>query len=1296
MSDEKKKKKLSDLPLRLSSEIVGNEVIPIVYLGEAYRLTLDELKTFIGVISGGSVDLTKVGSHVLPKATNTYDVGNAALHWRSLYAGSVNANTIYLGNTGFSLREADDKLHLTFGSNLTEYVATESDVKALLAQLEGKADSLSVLELSQRVGSVESKANSNASKINTLSAEATTTAKGLMSAADKRLLDKLGVFYESTDSDDVINKWKELEKFLEGLKETDSLATITAELQGQIDGLWGRNSFDDLFAGHAAADTMAVGELTVDKINGGTPVTSAVLGSHLGYINGALDVLDYVSMADVNKQVSDVKSWVGTNYATGASVVTLEGRMTSFEENYVHNDFFKSYTDRIEQNEKDIAGLESNYDGFMQEFVDVARDLETRKADKSSLSNYYTKSELHNVATTGDYNDLINKPEIPSLDDVLKKNDSALVGTGLEWAAGCLRVDGDIINNASDGYTAYSWGNHASAGYAKSSELGSFAKKNSLAASDIPDLSGTYQTKITSTNKLSSSLVSGLGAASGYGVSQNDFTASDGNLVVGAAVYSHVTNRLKGYATQSWVEDKKYLTGITSAQVTNALGYTPYNSTNPSGYYKSGDSPTFNTITLNGATLTLGTGVTLNDKNLAVAGSISEGGTLLSNKYQPIGNYQPAGDYLTSANIGTAINNAIANYGFATVATSGSYNDLTNKPFIPNIDTLINDGLATRYDVAEVNAKFANYLPLSGGAISGEAGALRIIRGGGDYASTIKFENSIKELGHLGISNSGDAILLDANGSNQKTLIHSGNIGSQSVNNALNLGGTPASHYATLGSSLSHYGILDAVPSYSVVGANYSGGNWLGYTYATEEHGGYVAGGVISAGTPSSGFQLNGSPNTDELYFRGRIYGKWGGWSQVAFTDSTVAAANSLVNVNGTPAISTSSFDTVNISGTVSITRSNADSTDVDQYGNIKFKTLSSVGVKDWSIQASNNGKLLVFKNTGQLLIGGANYTGDERLYVDGSVKVSESLYVNQMIESSYLRISTSIEVGKSISIGGDSVATVPYVDGLVSGLWSRNSFDELYATHVMSDTLAVEEMFTDKLTIGNAPIEYVVHEGLKLSTAIYIDGYSVALSNQLPTTTQKNNWNTAYGWGNHASAGYASFKNVDGHTFIKLSGGIESEDSWALRIGTDYFNGSTQYAVYANYGSGNVHLGTPNYRWNTVYAVTVNQSSDATLKDVIGDTSLTLSQIANAPAVSFTWKYNGKKDVGTLAQYWKDVLPEIVSGEEGSMGINYATLGVVSAIILARNVETHEQRISRLERENEELRKEILTLKNR
>lgn len=38
------------------------------------------------------------------------------------------------------------------------------------------------------------------------------------------------------------------------------------------------------------------------------------------------------------------------------------------------------------------------------------------------------------------------------------------------------------------------------------------------------------------------------------------------------------------------VDSKGYLTGITSSQVTGALGYTPYNSTNPNGYVTSSGS----------------------------------------------------------------------------------------------------------------------------------------------------------------------------------------------------------------------------------------------------------------------------------------------------------------------------------------------------------------------------------------------------------------------------------------------------------------------------------------------------------------------------------------------------------------------------------------------------------------------------------------------------------------------------------------------------------------------------------
>ncbi len=55
----------------------------------------------------------------------------------------------------------------------------------------------------------------------------------------------------------------------------------------------------------------------------------------------------------------------------------------------------------------------------------------------------------------------------------------------------------------------------------------------------------------------------------------SDLTNDSGFITVSA---------LSGYATESWVTNKGYITGISSSDVTTALGYTPYNSTNPNGY----------------------------------------------------------------------------------------------------------------------------------------------------------------------------------------------------------------------------------------------------------------------------------------------------------------------------------------------------------------------------------------------------------------------------------------------------------------------------------------------------------------------------------------------------------------------------------------------------------------------------------------------------------------------------------------------------------------------------------------
>lgn len=54
---------------------------------------------------------------------------------------------------------------------------------------------------------------------------------------------------------------------------------------------------------------------------------------------------------------------------------------------------------------------------------------------------------------------------------------------------------------------------------------------------------------------------------------------------------------LNGYATQLWVTGRGYITGINGADVVMALGYTPYNATNPSGYITSADIPTLEDLT---------------------------------------------------------------------------------------------------------------------------------------------------------------------------------------------------------------------------------------------------------------------------------------------------------------------------------------------------------------------------------------------------------------------------------------------------------------------------------------------------------------------------------------------------------------------------------------------------------------------------------------------------------------------------------------------------------------------------
>ena len=157
----------------------------------------------------------------------------------------------------------------------------------------------------------------------------------------------------------------------------------------------------------------------------------------------------------------------------------------------------------------------------------------------------------------------------------------------------------------------------------------------------------------------------------------------------------------------------------------------------------------------------------------------------------------------------------------------------------------------------------------------------------------------------------------------------------------------------------------------------------------------------------------------------------------------------------------------------------------------------------------------------------------------------------------------------------------------------------------------------------------------------------------------------------------------------------------------------NTNYRLYVNGSSfiynslivrESVGIGTssPQYSLDvtgTIYATgSVTTLSDARKKDVLGEKAIGVEQIAGAPAVQFLWKDEQRRkegvQVGSIAQYWQQVLPEVVMDRGGELSMQYGVAAMVSAIVTARKVVDHERRIAELERENERLKTEIEQLR--
>lgn len=156
------------------------------------------------------------------------------------------------------------------------------------------------------------------------------------------------------------------------------------------------------------------------------------------------------------------------------------------------------------------------------------------------------------------------------------------------------------------------------------------------------------------------------------------------------------------------------------------------------------------------------------------------------------------------------------------------------------------------------------------------------------------------------------------------------------------------------------------------------------------------------------------------------------------------------------------------------------------------------------------------------------------------------------------------------------------------------------------------------------------------------------------------------------------------------------------------YAGGAIQ--IHAQAGSGEillngvVHNNIGMYSDGYMSSKGLNDTSDMRLKNKIRDIFLPVKDIANAPAFEYTWK-DGTPGamVGSSAQYWEKVLPPSVKkNKDGYLSLFSGHTALVAAISVAREVETLEKRVARLEKEKkekdktiEDLNQKYITLKN-
>jgi hypothetical protein len=143
----------------------------------------------------------------------------------------------------------------------------------------------------------------------------------------------------------------------------------------------------------------------------------------------------------------------------------------------------------------------------------------------------------------------------------------------------------------------------------------------------------------------------------------------------------------------------------------------------------------------------------------------------------------------------------------------------------------------------------------------------------------------------------------------------------------------------------------------------------------------------------------------------------------------------------------------------------------------------------------------------------------------------------------------------------------------------------------------------------------------------------------------------------------------------------LSSSETNPVSIITDMQGGTSNTMNWYIYNTGDAQF------------VSVSQTSDIRKKNIINDIGMAIGDIAKAPMFRFTMKDDDEAivRVGTSAQYWQTVIPEVVTEDKrGVLGLQYDVAALAGVITVAKSVVDHEARIAELEKENASLKAKL------